>query len=61
VRAGPLGGKLYWADLWFDAWIRCNLDGSAGEYLQLPAGSKPYGIAIDPVRHTVWWSSLRNR
>ena len=49
-------GKLYWADLWFDAWIRCNLDGSAGEYLQLPAGSKPYGIAIDPVRHTVWWS-----
>ena len=49
-------GKLYWCDLWFDAWIRCNLDGSAGEYLPLPAGSKPYGIAIDPVRHTIWWS-----
>jgi len=49
-------GKLYWADLWFDAWIRCNLDGTVGQYLPLPAGSKPYGIAIDPVRHTLWWS-----
>lgn len=49
-------GKLYWTDMWFDGWIRCNLDGSAGEYMPLPAGSRPYGIAIDPVRHTVWWS-----
>ena len=49
-------GKLYWCDMEFNAWIRCNLDGTAGEYLPMAGDARPYGIAIDAARNTVWWS-----
>lgn len=51
----PVEGKLYWTEFEQDAIMRCNLDGSQGEVLGfLGAGSRPYGVAVQPSRRELW-------
>ncbi len=57
ITIDPVGGKVYWAEFELDAIARCNLDGSVGEILgSTGAGSRPYGLAVQPARRELWLS-----
>lgn len=57
IAIDPVHGKIYWAEFELDAIARSNLDGSQGEFFTfLPAGSRPYGIAVNAATNELWWS-----
>ena len=50
--------QIYWLDTRYDAptLSRANPDGTGRQFIALPAGSQPEGLALDPVRHCLYWT-----
>ena len=50
--------QIYWLDSRYDAptLSRANPDGTGRQFIALPPGSQPEGLALDPVRHCLFWT-----
>ena len=50
--------QVYWLDARYDTPTlnRANPDGTNRQFIALPAGSQPEGLALDPVQHCLFWT-----
>lgn len=48
---------FYWTEFESDGIARSDYDGTTGQFaLHLPAGSRPYGVAVNEATNELWWT-----
>lgn len=56
--AGARAQQIYWLDTNYSSPTlnRANPDGTGRQFIALPPGSQPEGLALDAVRHCLYWT-----